>query len=289
MDELIAIFVDNHFSEEFKQEIERSFGLIDFFEYKDAYSGFVDILTEESVQSREDMKDRFVKELHNKLNFMLQEHTIVSTPEATVFEKNEILLALAHIQKLEDYTGVIRVLESLEPDEIKFATIISDLSTLDESTVLSVVSTFNPRVLDILKQYIYNKEDVVDSSEMVDSKLLNHFKLFTSIYGEDNLGSIMLTNGMRAGQRFDTYLTYVESDIVSDNDDKTALNILSCIYLSYDGLNSPLLVYRKYSTRLLHDLNRISRIEVKILSMIAKLSEYKKAEDEKARVSTQSA
>lgn len=285
MDELISIFIESHFSEEFREEIERSFGLIEFFDYKDAYSGFVDILTDQSNLTGPDMQDLFTSELNKKLDYMLQEHQLQLVPEATVFEKNEILLALAHVQNLQDYTGIIAALESMESDELKTALILSDLSTLDESKALSLIVKINPRALQALKDYIYAKEKAQEKNSPVDSALLSNFKLFSQLYGQTTLGASLVATGMMPAQRFHTYLGYVEPEVVGPDDDQTALNILSLIYLSEDGFNSPLLVYRKYSYQLLHDLNRVSRIEVKILGMIARVTEHKKAQDEQARLS----
>jgi hypothetical protein len=289
VDELISIFIDSHFSEEFQEEINRSFGLIEFFDYKDAYSGFVDILTNEANHSGSDMQDMFTAELNKKLDYMLSEHQLQLVPEATVFQKNEILLALAHVQNLENYTGIIAVLESLESDELKTALILSDLSTLDESTVLSLVAKINPRTLQALKDYIYAKEKAQEQNGLLDNKLLANFILFTKLYGQATLGAGLLSSGMMAAQRFHIYLGFVESEVVVKDDEQTALNIMSLIYLSEDGFNSPLLVYHKYSYRLLQDLNRVSRIEVKILGIIAKITEHRNAQDEQARISQTSA
>lgn len=286
MDELISIFVENYFSEEFQQDVEQLFNLIEFFEYKDAYSGFVDILTDENNQSKDDMKDRFVRELHVKADYMLEQHTLELVSEATLAQKNEILKAFAHMQALEDYTGIICVLESLEPVEVQLSTILSDMTTMDEATLMSLVKKFNPRTLEVLKTYIYSKEQDVQNSSEPSRVLMKNFRAFSEVIGRNNLGVAMVANGMLPGQRFHTYLAYIESSIVGKNDDETAENFLSVIYLSQDGVNAPLLVYRKYSYQVLQDLNLVSRVEIKILGMIAKLAEYKKAEDEKARISS---
>lgn len=289
MDELISIFVENYFSEEFQEDVEQLFNLIEFFEYKDAYSGFVDILTDETNQSKDDMKDRFVRELHAKADFMLAQHTLELVQEATLAQKIEILKALAHMQSLEDYTGLIGVLESLEPIEVQLATILSDTTTMDEATLMHLVKKFNPRMLELLKSYIYSKEQDAQKSAEPNRVLLNNFRTFSEVIGRNNVGVAMLANGMLPGQRFETYLAYIEDSILAEKDEVTAENFLSVIYLSHDGFNAPLLVYRKYSYRILQDLNRVSRVEVLILSMIAKLTEYKKAQDEKARLSQASA
>ena len=60
----------------------------------------------------------------------------------------------------------------------------------------------------------------------------------------------------------------------------SALNMLSVLYLSTDGFNSPIITYRKYSSRVFNDLDAISRVEVKLLGYIAKVEELLKAKNE---------
>lgn len=143
------------------------------------------------------------------------------------------------------------------------------------------IESFNPRLLKMLKSYIYNKEESVPVEERGDKKLVGHVRFFNHVFGDNNLGSQMVRSQLRIGEMFETYLEYIRDIFVGPNDEQTAINLLSVIYLSGDGFNSPLLVYRKYSFQLLQDLDRTSKIEVEILRHIAKLSEYKKAQAEK--------
>ena len=285
MNDLIDLYVDTYLSEELQEEVHRSFNLFTFYEHNTAYEGLIDILNDASNQTTDTTQDLFMKELHRQLDFMLQEHTIVMTEETSLYQKNEILLALAHIQELEDYTPIIVTLESsMEYDE-QLSVILEDMTMLDQATILSIVEDFSPKFLSLLKEFIYIKEENVPQVNRSAKPIVDRYRHFTAALGETGLGVNMIDNGMLLGQRFVDYLTFVEKDMITDNDEQTAMNILSVIYLSSDGVNSPFLVYRKYSYRLLQDLNRVSKIEVLILGMIAKLTEYKKALDEQARLS----
>lgn len=282
MDELLEIFVENYFTEELKSEIQRSFNLFDFYNYVQAYTGFVDIINDQSQQDNDTMRDRFILEVHKKLDFLLEQHTIIMNSEADIFEKNEVLLALAHIQRLEDYTGIIRLLESLEPDEVQFSEIISELSQLVPEKILLIVESFSPTLLKNLKQFIYSKEN--EEVEEPNIPLIENMKFFVKRYGENNVGAQMFGFNTILGEKFSTYLPYIEKELVGDDDQQTALNILSVIYMSLEGYNSPLLVFRKYSYRLLQDLNRVSRVETKLLNIIADFTDYKKVEVEKLKL-----
>lgn len=286
MDELIGAFLESYLTDEFREEVERSFALFDFFEYNQAYSSFVDLLNDQSNISSDEMKDRFVNELNDKLDYMLLQHTIKLVDTATTYERNEILTSLAHIQKLEDYTGIIRILESMIDDYETLAIILSDSTLLGKEDILLLIESFDPSMLRTLKQYIYQKEEEAAVSDEVSLNLVDNFKIFCLYAGNKHIGANVLQNGVLIGDRFGTYLPYVQEYLVTPNDvEATALNILSLILLSIDGYNSTLLVYRKYSYQLLQDLNLVSKVEVKVLDHIAKFTEFKKVHHEKIRLS----
>lgn len=284
MDELLLIFLDTYFTDEYAEEVSKSFDLFDFYEYSQAFSGLIDIANDQGTISTDDLKDRFVLELHVKLDYILQQHTIKLIPEATLTQKNEILTSLGHLQKLEDYTGVIRLLESLENDEEILSTIISDSTLMDKTEVMSIIESFSPSVLTSLKQYIYTQEDSVPK-DTPRFDILTNIKLFSNFVNGNALGVKLVQSGVLVGQRFFEYLTFIKDDIVvKGQEDLTVSNILSLLYISTDGFNSPLLVYRKYSYNILQDLNLVSKIEVKLLEQISKYTEFKKAHHESSKL-----
>ena len=255
MNELIDVFLENYFTEEFKDEVYRSFNLFDKYEYLDAYSEFVNIITDYNQSSTDDLKDKFVIELQTRLDYVLNEHTIKLVETTTIEEKNEILSALLLIQNLEDYSGIINTLESLESNEEQLAIILSDLCLLSDVKIMELVESFDSTILSKLKQFIYSKEtdnqDIDEETQKTKLNITNNLKLFFELSGTNNLAYLLISSSIIVGELFETYLSYIEDDIVSKSDEQTAINILSMIYLSSNGYNAPLLTFRKYSYRLL--------------------------------------
>jgi hypothetical protein len=285
MDELLSTFLDTYFSDELKEQIMTSFDLFDFYEYRQAYSGLMDIMNEHSNVSSDNLQDRFIQEVHSKLNYMLEQHTIKLIDDATLSQKNQILTSLAHLQKLQDYTGVIRTLETFADDYEQLAIIISDSTLMDQSEVQSLIESFNPSILQTLKQFIYQKEQEFKQTDEPNIKLMQNLKLFDKFSEGKGISSAFVKNGSLVGDRFSTYLKFIEhADLVGTDDDAAALNILSLLYMSIDGVNSPLLVFRKYSFHILRDLNIVSRVESKLLDYIGKFTEFKKAHHESLRL-----
>lgn len=277
MDELIAAYINITFSDEFKQEIYRCFDIFNKFNYNTASVGFIDLLTDTSSRQTDDIRDSFIAELNVKLDFVLNEHLLVLHDIASIYQKNEVLMALYLVMDLEDYTSVICVLESLKDEHEKLATIVSDLSALDIMDMMVLVDTFDIALLDRLKQFIYNKEKPVENAIKNKGDIIANLKLFINIYGTDNIGYDLTTSGILLGQSFASYIPHIWESILVNDISKIAINVLSIIYMTADSLTDPLAVYRNHSADLLADLNQISRVEVFIIAAINKVNEAKDA------------
>lgn len=286
MDELLQVFLESYFSEEMQDEIAKSFDLFDYFEYTQAYQGLNDIAHEHGSVDTNELQDRFINEINVKLNYILKEHTIVLIDTATISQKNEIITALGHLQKLQDYSGVLITLESLSSDEEQLSSILSESTMMDETEIMSLIESFDPSMLRTLKQFAYQKEDELEQSTEANYNLITNFRLFNSFCKCKSIGTALVANGTLTGAKFSTYLSFVEDNLlVPKNIDETAMNIYSVLLMSIDGLNSTLLVYRKYSLNILKDLSLVSAVEAKLLNLIAQFTEYKKVQHETYRLS----
>lgn len=286
MDDLIEVFVDTYYNEQQADDINKSLDLFDFYEYNQAFPGLIDIAVEHSTTSNENLIDRFTLAIHERLNYLLSQHTLILIDEATIDEKNQILAALGHLQKLQDYGPVIGVLESLEDDTQKLAMILSDHTLLDETQLMTLIVSFSEDLLGKLKEYIYTIENSTQSSdEPVRLDLITNLRVFNEFTNDRSLASAALQAGTSLSQRFVTYLNYFKDDIVVDSNEATAYNFLSVLFMSGDGYNSPLLVYRKYSLEVIQDLNRVSKVENILLDLIAKFTEFKKVHHDATRLS----
>jgi len=256
------------------------------FEYKDPCGVFIDLLNNANFKSNEDLYDTFIIEVNKILDFILKEHEIIVTKETTLYEKNELLSSLLLIQDLEDYTPIARVLESLEPDADQLSSILGDLCMLDQTKLLEIIEWFNPNILFKLKEFVAIKEELRETSNDNNNlDLISGLRLFFKCFEGFSLGKILLENNCIIGAKFADYLKFVESDIIMDSNEVTALNIYSVLIISSDGYNTPLLTYRKHSYELLQDLNKVSKIEVILLQLISKFEEYRKAQSEQNRLS----
>lgn len=279
MDELIVAFINDSYSDELKQEIYKSFILFDKFEYDLAYQDFIDLLMYTVNMTNDDVRDNFIRILHSKLDYILQQHTIKLVDDVSLEQKNMILDGLYLVQDLEDYTGIIRELESFNTDHEQLATVLADLCSVEQVDILVLIEDFSPVLLTNLKNYIYGKEQLKAQTDVKEHQnIITTLKLFFKLYGEDNIGHSLIVSNVALNQTMELYLEYSKGAIVVDNDHQTASNILSIIYMTSNGINNPIEVYRNYSSNLIGNLNQISRIEALIIRMVAKINEHKQAE-----------
>lgn len=284
MDSLIYAFIESTFTDEASEDIFKCFDLFEKFDYKDAESEFIDILNNASYATPADSQDMFIFALNKKIDYVINQHSITLSQETTLEQKVEICNAFYNFQHLENYTGIISVLESFEPDHVKLSSILSEISNLDEVTVLSVLENVGGKLLSNMKKYIYQLEETTQSDK-TENVVLNKARIFYEFLNEKTVGEILIRDGVIPGESFETYLAFCEDVLVAPKDDETAKNILSVVMMSADGCNSPLMVYKKYSFRLLQDLNKTSRIETHVLRLLNNFEDFRKAKDEKDRLS----
>lgn len=282
MDELIYYYIKEAYTQELSEEIFRSFILFDNFNYLSIYDEVLELITNESYTDTSSLSDLFFVKIMNSLDYILNEHKIKLIDEATIEEKNNFLFALFTIQELEDYTGIIALLESLETDEEKLSIIISDISDFDQVDVLKLIESFNPIMLNILKKYIYKKEENI-KDEKINSELMNNLQLFAK-FKRSEITNTLIVN-ILPGSNFDTYYSLSSSYIDNEPNKVIVVYLLTILFMSSNAYDKPLEFYREHSSNIFNDLNKINEIETLIIQTLNNFSEFKEAENEKVRLS----
>lgn len=272
MDDLIVTFLETHHPFEYQNEVYRSFKLLEGFEYPNLYSNYIDILSNESYTSTEQLIDDFDIMMHRQLNTVLDHHRITLVDDASHIQKNEILSALLTLQTLDDYTPVMMVLESLETSEEKISLLLEDYCSMDQTEIISIIADFNSITLENLKQYIISKEQL--ERESIDYQvLLPRLKQLFKLHGKDNIGYQLIQQDVKPGYPLEIYL-----ELTENNFDKTPINILSLLLMTLESQTSPIELFRKYSEMLIKDIRQIPAIEASILQLLNTLDEHVRAQ-----------
>lgn len=282
MNELLTEFISNNFTPEAIEDIKRALDLFDAFNSQDYEHLLLDPLYNSNTTAIE-QRDDVLKAIHKLSDDILLAHTIETHPGTSLFFKVEVMSALFLVMHLEDSLPFMLALESNDSDEEILAFIISGLSTLDLTDVMVGISAFRPSMLKMLSQYLTAKNAEADMPRVEKYlKTIKEFKTFTN--RKDLIGFKLTEGGMLLGQHLKTYATFIQDMEVKDID-SLALNILSILYMSSDGFNSPILAYRKFSHVFFEDINVISMVEDKLSYHLGKFNEHMKAVYEKNRLS----
>jgi hypothetical protein len=273
MDDLIAAFINTAYTEEMQREIYSMFQISESFDMKDPYSAFLDIVTDTGSTNQEILADQFISVVHDRLDFLLHEHTIRVIDGCTIAHKNQILNGLYRLMALEDYTGVIAALESFEDQYATLALILSEVCMMDSTEIMLTIDHISDTLLIRLKQYVYAQERP-ESVPPDASNIIMRLKVFTEMFEGHGVGIDLVTAGFMVGESFSTYYGYVSKDIIGESDDATALNILSIIYMTPEGVTNPIGVYRDHSAEIFSDLQTISKMEVAVIRHIGHMQEH---------------
>ena len=187
---------------------------------------------------------------------------------------------------LEDYTHILITLESELSDLEKFSAIISDSSVLSEIDVLTSVVNVDPAFLSTLATYAYSKADeAITTEEELSLEIIENTKLLKQLVNFETLGYLLLKDRVTTNLSLENYINFIGGveTIPNPSLDVYATHIFSILLLTKNNLNGILLTYRKYSHLLVTDPNLTTAVDVKLIELIAKLTDYKKAHKEASK------
>ena len=272
MEESILDYIKTNCSIELSKQLFKSLTLFDSFGVNTYSSEFINILSSENYSSSDDIFDSFIEIFHITLDNILFDNGITIEEEITITYKNEILSSIYRLQDLDSYDYVHNCLESEFSNIIIFSNIIKEYCSLSDTQILKSVKSLDDNFLLNMKSFVYSNNLTKETLDVLDTKksILLNFECMAELYGEDIPGYILYTNGMLSGSSINIYLSFIKDElIVEDSLEKTALNILSVIYLTEKSLINPIEVYRSMSFELFQDNDMCLKIE-NILSNIHK-------------------
>lgn len=286
MDDLIDVFVKSHYTEELQEQIYVSLGLFTAFNKQEAFQEIPDILMMESYTETDDMSSQVLGIIIRELDDLIAHHTLALVDDTSIMQKNQILMGLYSLQHLEDYDPVIRALETLMTVEEKVVRVLSIVTELDESVLMSLVLSARESFVELLKKFIYNKEEL--QPEYVPTGVANisvNLKIFDEVFGKPSVVKYLVNTNILPSQEFSEYLTLFGTELIDHNSVlNTALTVFWLLLLSSDGTEKPLQTYRDNSQILFTDIKDITLVEQELVTAIGKFEEFKKVVNEKARL-----
>ena len=287
LDELVDFqlndYINSTFTPELEEDISVAFQLLYAFELPDPEIDFLNIITSESYLDSNDMQDQFILILHSKLDYLLSQHKLTLADTSSLYIKTQILAACYAMMYLEDYTHILVTLESDLSDLEKLSAILSEHSVLSEIDVLTSVTNVGPSFLSTLATYAYSKADeAITTEEELSLEIIENTKLLKQLVNFETLGYLLLKDRVTTNLSLENYINFIggPETIPNPSLDVYATHIFSILLLTKNNLNGILLTYRKHSHLLVTDPNLTTAVDVKLIELIAKLTDYKKAHQE---------
>ena len=279
-------YINSTFTPELEEDISVAFQLLYAFELPDPEIDFLNLITSESYLDSNDIQDQFILILHSKLDYLLSQHKLTLADTSSLYIKTQILAACYAMMYLEDYTHILVTLESELSDLEKLSAILSEHSVLSEIDVLTSVTNVDPSFLSTLATYAYSKADeAITTEEELSLEIIENTKLLKQLVNFETLGYLLLKDRVTTNLSLENYINFIggPETIPNPSLDVYATHIFSILLLTKNNLNGILLTYRKHSHLLVTDPNLTTAVDVKLIELIAKLTDYKKAHEEASK------
>lgn len=279
LDHQISDFIEETFIDRKKATIYQAFELLHAYQYEDPESMYIELLVTDSYNDVSTLQDTFISTLNSQLDDVLHEHRLVLSEDVSLYVKTEILTALFDLMYLVDYSEVLTILSTDESSDIKLAKILSNSCLLSTLEILEVIVDLDPSLLSKLYDLAKAKEDTsIVTIDEANKEILYNVKLFNTIY-PDTIGYKLLESGISANNPLSNYLALI-GDSLDFNEyrdmDELARQIFSLLLISRSNLNGLLLLYNKYSSELLDNINTITSIEPKLITLLQQFLDIKK-------------
>lgn len=285
MNEAIETFIAETFTNEFIDLVHKAFSLFEAYDHQNAYAKLVAAVMDESISTTESRADFFSKELKRQLDYIIIQHRIELTGEATISDRILILDALFRIQHLENYVAYESIVESEEDSIDQMARILEELTNRDQGYFLGILERVDDSTIKLLKIFIQGKTSVPDV-DPIPEEIIKRIRLFNQTFGTTNIAHVLIDAGMRPGYSFDLYIPFIQDYIVDDqSQEQTAINYMSVMNISNVPEHDFLMTFRNSAESVFKDPEQLGKLETHILTLIAKLDEARKVQNEKDRLS----
>ena len=282
MEQMLEDYTEETFYPDYVNEINRSFDLLDKFNYTDIYSPFVAILMEYDISPPESVKDRYLSQLFKMLDEVLLAHKLSLDYNVSLYIRNEFLDALYSFQYLNDYSSIQSILETEKDTKEKFSEIISYLSSLSETQCLDSINEFDDDLINNIREYVLQKNESTETTHeeyiKENQPILDNIILFKKYLKDKNAtGFDFIKSGVMVGLPFKSYLNTFKNHFDENVNEDNAINLVSLLLISKDGFHDTLTTYNTYVSEFVHDTLSITKMSSFTLKIIDQFQTYKRS------------
>lgn len=284
MDINIKNYIENTFSDNVIGYFNKAFELFNQFEYPDFEDPYMNMLMVYDQVSVEDLQDFFVTTIHSQLDEVLKEHLIECTKETELGQKVEIINFLYLIQDLADYKLVETLLYCSEDDHEILAEIISNYSSINKPTAMTIFETINPEFILRLRQYVHEKvsSGTIGKYSGAAKNVIIALRLYKKMTNRETVGTLLLERGIQPNQDIESYLPFVKHLLDNLGIEDFAYNYISVLLLNSNNTNSLFNIYTNYLPLFITDNTLAETTKPMILKIISQFNDVVKEHNDQA-------
>jgi hypothetical protein len=242
MDALIAAYLAQTYHPDLVASIYRSFELFEQYNVTEHELPIINLVATQDNRDSAEIYDAVLKEIKDHLARVMQAHHIVLSDETRIDQYNEWLEALYVFQDLEDYSTIARWLESdMDPEE-QLLEIVHDLCVLSISELQDTLVSFEPELIDGMRQYVEFQdqkkviaETAISHDERAIIERLKHFQQYITPAKAAGVG--LAAAGVLVGRPIELYKSLLKLPWSGTDTTALARDIYSVILLSDDTLS----------------------------------------------------
>ncbi len=273
MDDLIISYISVNYTPEMQQILLSGLKLLDDVEYIE----HLDILNQYIMSEQDihpvDIHLHVIGTIQGAINAVLKMHTITCNSDTHLSTRIDILNSLLEVQSLEVYQGLLDYLRSDASDDDKLIEAIRATSILTEIQIMDSISEYDPKILTHLTQLLENREtnqnlEPIEGDTTLQVQLISRLHCFSdAIEDYTMLGNALIESGFMIGKPLMSYLPFVKDLWSQFSSDTIAKQIFSLILITEEGLDNPLLVFRRYSSTFTSDPSLILKLDTELSNL----------------------
>lgn len=273
MDDLIITYITSSYNPDMQSVLIDALKILDQVEYIDHLDKLNELIMSEQIIHDIDINLGVIGLIQEAINVVLKMHTISCNSDTTLSVRVDILNALIEVQSLLDYRPLLNYLRSDASDDDKLIEVIQATTMLTEIQICDAISDYDSKILLHLTELLEKREETNELSITpedieLQASLIKKLHVFSeSLNDYTMLGNALIQAGFMIGKPIANYMPFVKEYWSQFPTDTIAKQIMSLILISQEGLDNPLMVFRKHSTAFTSDPSYILKLDTEISNL----------------------
>lgn len=277
MNPAMEAFTSSLCPEVFHGLYERVYQLVRELQIEEFETELTDLAMTSDMYEPGEAADRFNTIMYNYLVEVLEQHDIKLTDETTLEDAVTICEAVLLMQDWDDHDGILRILETLSPNEEKFAEVVYTVTTKPMDTVMTLIESVSDAFIAKLQEF-HNK-DAQDDAEAgtTNEVLLQQLKIAHNFYSGNAIIFKMIEAGVPVGAPLQFYLNMF-TPYLPQMERATLAKEMHCVLLTAeDSYDKVVTKFSEISDFVFDDLNEITKLNTELVRESQKFNTFKLA------------